>query len=244
MNYGTPLRQAHPAEVERFIVEKVRADIGKELLPFVVLRPSLQIQREEADISGEMTAGYGVIEVKVDSKSLYLPFIIQNRELMPFETIRMGAQEVGYSPERLRNIIINLRERLQDGGIEEELVDRDQVTSGNGFLGTIMTIRDEENMRNMNGLEYQQDGFGLMEQARMMQRNAEAVDSLQLLEKIAGTIEQATVIPKADVEAFLDQIEKEAAAKPFVPMEKKSECRASSAASKAAAGVSTITPSL
>lgn len=220
MNYGTPLRQSHPAEVERFIVDKVRADIGKDILPYVTLRPILQVEREEGDISGDMTAGYGTVEVKVDSKSLHLPFIIQNRELLPFETIRMDAQEVGYAPERLRAIIVNLRERLKEDAEDGELVSRDEVTSGNGFLGTIMTIRDEENMRNMNGLEYKQDGFGLMEQARTMQRNASEVDSIQTLEKIAGLIKEATVIPREAVESYLDHIEKQAAETAFDGLEK------------------------
>lgn len=219
MNYGTPLRQTHPAEVERFIVDKVRADIGKDILPYVTLRPVLQVEREEGDISGDMTAGYGTVEVKVDGVSLYLPFIISNRELMPFEVIRMGSQEAGYSPERLRAVIVNLRERLKGDGEDGDLVPRDEVTSGNGFLGTIMTIRDEENMRNMNGLDYKQDGFGLMEQARLMQRNA-AVDPIQVLEKVAGIIEEVVVIPPEAVDAYLDQVEKEAAANAFDAMEK------------------------
>lgn len=223
MNYGTPLRQTHPAEVERFIVDKVRADIGKELLPYVVLRPSLEVDREEGDISGNMTAGYGAVEIKVDERSLYLPFLIQNRELMPFEVIRMGQQEVGYSPERLRTIIINLRERAREDEEDGDLVARDQVTSGNGFLGTIMSIRDEENMRNMNGMDYEQDGFGLMEQARMMQRSADEVDTFEVLEKVATLIEGATVIPADAVDSFLDTIEKTASVLPDTSFDKAAE---------------------
>lgn len=219
MNYGTPLRQTHPAEVERFIVDKVRADIGKELLPHVTLRPSLQVDREAGDISGDMSAGYGAVEIQVGERSLYLPFLVQNRELMPFEVIRMGAQEVGYAPERLRAVIVNLREIGREGDTDGELVPRDEVTSGNGFLGTIMNIRDEENMKNMNALDYTQDGFGLMEQARLMQRTAEA-DPFDVLEKVAAIVDAATVIPRDAVEAYLDVVEKEASVLDIAPLEK------------------------
>lgn len=219
MNYGTPLRQTHPAEVERFIVDKVRADIGKELLPHVALKPSLQVDREAGDISGDMTAGYGAVEIKVGERAIFLPFLIQNRELMPFEVIRMGSQEVGYAPERLRSIIINLREIGREGESEGDLVPRDEVTSGNGFLGTIMNIRDEENMKNMNALDYTQDGFGLMEQARLMQRTAEA-DPFDVLEKVAHIVDAATFIPATAVEAYLDTVEKEASVLDIAPLEK------------------------
>lgn len=213
--YGTPLKQSHPAEVEKFILDKIRADIGKELMLSVELRPTFEIERAPGDLSGDLTNAYGTIEVRCGKEACYVPFMIVDKTLSPFEVIRKGKQEVGYAPERMRNIIQNLLLKRDEADDDAELVKREDVTSNNGFLGTVMTIRDDENMKNMYGQDYRQDGFGVLDQARLFNKRAENVDTFDILEKVAETIEGATFISNEEVERFLDHVEKEAAEAPY-----------------------------
>lgn len=208
--YGTPLRKSHPAEVERYIIDKVRADIGKELLDQVKLSPLLKIDREDGDLSGNLSNAYGTVKVSVGTHDVYLPFIIQDKELLPFEVIRMGSQEAAFAPEKLRTVIRNLVQKTRDAS-DGDVVARDDIPFDNGFLGTIMDVRDEENMRTMNGENaWRGSSFGNVDDTRLMRRMAE-VDVYDILEKVAQTVEGATFISKADFEAYLDQVEKKAA---------------------------------
>ena len=208
--YGTPLRKSHPAEVERYIIDKVRADIGKELLDHVKLVPTLKIDREDGDLSGNLSNAYGTVKVSVGEHDVYLPFIIQGKELLPFEVIRMGSQEAAFAPEKLRTVIRNLVQKTRDAS-DGDVVSRDDIPFDNGFLGTIMDVRDEENMRTMNGENaWRGSSFGDVDDTRLMRRMAE-VDVYDVLDKVAQTIEGATFISKADFDTYLDREEKKAA---------------------------------
>lgn len=204
--YGTPLKNTHPAQVEKYIVDKIRVDIGMDLLDKVKIQPKLEVDREEGDLSGNLSNGYGTIQLTVGDQSVFIPFIITNRELLPFEVIRMGTQEAGYSPEKLRNVIRNLAQRSAADETEGDVISRDDVPFDNGFLGTIMDVRDEENMKSMNGANaWRGSSFGDLDEARMMKRRAD-VDVFDVLEKVAMITQQATIITPQDLETFLDKV--------------------------------------
>lgn len=212
--HGIPLPQSNPAAVERFLVERVRADLGKDVGTLATIQPKLQIDREDDDLSGNVSNAYGVVQVNAGGKEITLPFMIVDKELIPFDSIMFQNEEVGYSPMRLQRIVAALDRRAKEGDDEEgEVVKHEDIGYDNGFLGSVMDIRDAEYNRNnaARGDLWSGPTFGVMDDARMINQTA-GEDATDVLEKVAHAIEQRKVIPGEQVESFLDHIEKTAAA--------------------------------
>lgn len=186
---GIPLTQTSPASIEKYLVEKVRDDLG-DYADMAIIRPMLRIDKEDGDLSGNVTDGFGTIIVKVIDHSFNIPFIIHQKELLPFDVIRMGDEEVAYDMSKLRKLVVQLdrvqrenAEGLENGSLGS-IVDYKDAPTHNGFLGTIMSIRDNYQPYDSNGVPlYDGESFGIMDEGRILKFASEQVDVGEVFEE-------------------------------------------------------------
>lgn len=212
---GIPLRQTGPAAVEKFLVDKVRSDLG-EATNFVTIKPLLRVDTEDGDLSGNITNGFGNVELDVKGAKVYLPFIIHEKTLLPFDAIRLGDQEVPYDIGKLQKLAFALKEKVESnaaGGEDgiAEVVDYKDIPTHNGFLGTIMDIRDSHRATDASGMGLW-DGlsFGHLDSERLVKRASASVDVSDVFNDVSVKLASASVFPEKAIDQFLETIEKEA----------------------------------
>ena len=196
---GTILKNSSPAAIEEYLVRNIQEALG----PWknaVKVKPYLRVDEEDSDLSNNVKNGFGAIELNAYGVKLYIPFIIADKTLLPFDTIRMGEQEISYDYSKLRRVINAIEHKKktaeESGGNSDqefptmEVASFDDIQYNNGFLGTIMQIRDNHRMQDGNAYDkYKGSGFGTVDEERMQSYAAENMDILygfhQVMEKIA-----------------------------------------------------------
>lgn len=211
---GIPLRNTSPAAIEDFLVKKVRSDLG-DLTDIATVRPMLRVDSEDGDLSGNITNGYGTVMVTVNEKTLHLPFIISDKELLPFDSIRMGEDEVSYDMGKLRQLVIALEKHkpkeIGGGNDVMEVVDIRDVPTHNGFLGTIMSIRDEHKARDTNGQRhYRGESFGDVDEGRILKRASVEVDVAETFEEFHEKLASVKFFSSQDVDNVVEGLRKQA----------------------------------
>lgn len=211
---GIPLRNTSPAAIEDFLVKKVREDLG-DLKDAATVRPMLRIDSEDGDLSGNITNGYGTVMVTVKGKTFHLPFIINEKELLPFDSIRMGEDEVSYDMGKLRKLVIALeKHETKEFGSQDdvmEVVDIRDVPTHNGFLGTIMSVRDEHKSKDINGhQDYKGDRFGDVEEGRLTKRASAEVDVAESFEEFHEKLASVKFFSEQDVDNVVEGLRKQA----------------------------------
>lgn len=212
---GTLLRNTSPAAIETVLLNKVRSDLG-DFHDLAIIKPTLRIDQEDGDLSGNVTHGYGTVLVSVGDKTLHLPFIIHDKELLPFDVIRMGGQEVGYDLVKLRKLVVALdkhsKEQTGDDTVHGEVMevaDIRDVPTQNGFLGTIMNIRDSNSHLGSSGIDnYEGQNFGHMEDERL--QKMASLDVAEVFEEFHEKLANIRTFTKDDVKAVVSGIEKKA----------------------------------
>lgn len=213
---GIPLKQSSPAAIERYLLEKVRNDLG-EYADLATVKPMLRIDQEDGDLTGNVTDGYGNVVLDIQGVKLHLPFIIHQKELIPFDVIRMGEQEVSYDISKLRRLVNEIDKRvketagndMQNEGITE-VVDPKEISYHNGFLGTIMDVRDSHRTKDVNGVGLF-DGldFGNFDEGRLIKSASAKVDVADTFSQAIEKIAAVQTISKANVNDYLDQLWKD-----------------------------------
>lgn len=214
---GTALRNTTPAAIEKYLVEKVRNELG-EFHDLVLIKPVLRIDKEDGDLSGNVTDGYGTVMLSVGNMTIHLPFIIHEKELLPFDVIRMGGQEVVYDLSKLRKIVIGLDKANKEKAVEGDpgmdamsVVDGKDISTQNGFLGTIMDVRDSHKQRDVNGnVPYEGLGFGDMDENRLMKQASKEIDIAELFEEFHEKLANVRIFSTEDVKSVVRGIEKKA----------------------------------
>jgi hypothetical protein len=211
---GTPLKQSSPAAIERYLVDKVRNDLG-DLNDLAIIKPILRIDREDGDLSGNITDGFGTIVVSVGQKSLQLPFIIHQKQLLPFDVIQMGEEKVTYDMAKLRKLVIALDKHQKEQHQETDsmsVVDSRDIPTHNGFLGTIMSVRDSHRSTDANGSSpFAGENFGQIDDARLNKTASAVVDVSEAFEEFHEKLASVTVFTDDDVKLVAERIEKQAA---------------------------------
>jgi hypothetical protein len=214
---GIPLRQTSPAAIERFLVQKVRDDLG-EFSNLAVIKPAIRVDKEDGDLSGNITDGFGNVMLDVSGVKVHIPFIIHQKELLPFDVIRMGDQEVTYDISKLRRIVNGIDKKIKEKSEDEsldgpgsEIANPKDVPSHNGFLGSIMRIRDSHSTRDVNGVGLW-DGmdFGTMDDFRLGKQASADVDVMEVFEDAVEKIASVKVYDQQAVDLFLEDFEKRA----------------------------------
>lgn len=123
-----------------------------------------------------LTDGTGMVRVKVHSKTIEIPFLIYNGELVPFDIIQMDGQRVPYSRENLIKIISGVKYKeeqvAQTNGGESpyvELADHYNTATVPGFMGEALSIRDTHSHRTGAGSMYVTAGdyeYGIEKEAK------------------------------------------------------------------------------
>lgn len=99
----------------------------------------------------------GIVKIKIQKKTLELPFLVRDGELMPFDVIQMDGQRVPFSRENLKKLVVNLdhaqTKSQQQNGIESAYLGIENPTNPAtvpGFMGDVMYIRDTQINRRPN----------------------------------------------------------------------------------------------
>lgn len=214
---GTVLTDSSPAGIERILNKELEEALGN-FRTLVKIKPYLKIDEEDTDNSGNVTNAFGAVEISVQGSKLFIPFIVSDKTLLPFDTIRMGEQETSYDYSKLRKIVNGLdrhaKTKSEENGDNEfqtmEVADYDDFQFNNGFLGSIMNIRDYHKGRDMRGdTMWEGANFGAMDDERLLRKGASnnLIESFhEVMEKIAAV---QTFTPE-QLESYESHITKEA----------------------------------
>lgn len=124
------------------------------------LNVSIIPQAFSKSISDHIDVATGIVQIKVRTKILEIPFIINDGELDPFDIIQLDGQRVPYSRDNLQKIIINLDKQLEreeqgQGGEESPYASLEEYSNPStsaGFMGDVLSIRDSQSLRRGNGM--------------------------------------------------------------------------------------------
>lgn len=214
---GIAMNNSSPAAIEEALVSQLQEALG-QWKDVVRIKPFLQIDEEDADLTGNVRNAFGAVQLSLFGVNLYIPFIIVDKMLLPFDTIRMGEQEVPYDYSKLRRLVNAIETKSKSGKADDddpfktmEVAKFEDVQPNNGFLGTIMGIRDTARMRNGLGLDNPWDGpgFGDIDDDRVM-RQASTVDVLNEFHEVMEKIANVKVYTKNQLEEFEQQLLKQA----------------------------------
>ncbi len=217
---GTPLRRTDLPSVEQFLVDKISSDLG-DYKKHVQIIPVLRVDEADNDLSGNVKNGFGNIMIQVKGVNLHVPFIIYEKHLLPFDVIRMNEDEVLYDASKLQRVVnaILLRSKESSGGEQVgkqnfdfgEVVDGKNISSSNGFLGTIMSIRDDESSRAGGSgaiIPFTGPEFGVLDDDRI-DRYA-SVDIMNVFHDCMEKIAKIEVVPFSSVKSAVEELAKQA----------------------------------
>ncbi|MED4068722.1 hypothetical protein [Priestia megaterium] len=220
------LKNSSPAAIEDYLVSMMNDALGS-WRDVVKVKPYLRIDEEDADLSNNVKNGFGAIELTAYGAKLYIPFIISDKTLLPFDTIRMGDQEISYDYSKLRRVINAIEHKAKEEGNEGsegtqtmELADFDDVQYNNGFLGSIMQIRDNHRNKDVRyDDEYRGPGFGTVDETRIM-RTASDMDIFDGFHEVMEKIADVKVFTNEQIEEYKKHITKQAEQEAWEEFEK------------------------
>ena len=171
---GRIIADSSPSGIEKFLKTTIENALGGQS-EGVKIRPILKIDEYASDMSGDVKTGYGAVVLDVMGTLVHIPFMMRDREFVPFDSIRMGGQQVAYEEGKLKKLVKSLKEVSEEEGEEDEFEayslaeDMEDLPFDNGFLGTIMSIRDDARRHsNQQAGMYTHMGFGDMTDERML----------------------------------------------------------------------------
>lgn len=184
-NYqGSIIADTSPSGIEQYLKTKIENALGDDVREGVKVKPLLQIEDYKEDLSGDVKSGYGAIAISVDGVMIHVPFIIKDNEFLPFDSIRMGEEQVPYEEAKLKKLVQSIK-RVKSGNTthsEEDpfntmsLGDIKDLPFDNGFLGTIMGVRDSARQtNNRNQSNFVGNNFGHVEDERMINLASEQI---------------------------------------------------------------------
>lgn len=181
---GSVAADSSPSGIEKFLKNKIENALGNDL-EGVKVRPLLQVDEYTDDLSGDVRSGFGAIAITVGPKVIHVPFIMKDKEFLPFDSIRMGDAQVPYEEKKLKKLVTELKNSLKEEGVDlsgdaefqtMELGDIKDLPFDNGFLGTIMSVRDEaRRTNNRNQSNFIGTNFGHIEEDRLLSLASEYV---------------------------------------------------------------------
>ncbi|MGG4438250.1 hypothetical protein AAXE64_27245 [Priestia megaterium] len=214
---GTVLHNSSPQAIEQTLENEIKDALG-DFQSAVQTKVFLEIQDEDNDLSTNVTNAYGAIRLTVYGANLYIPFLIVDKTLLPFDVIRMGDEEVAYDYSKLRKIVNSIEHKAKsaqegvdngDGFDTMEVAQFDDIQPNNGFLGTIMAVRDNHRQKDLRGdTPWDGPGFGTMDDERLL-RMAQ-VDVFNEFHETMEKIAQVKVYTPAQLESFEQHITKQA----------------------------------
>lgn len=226
---GMSLNNSSPAAIEERLINLMKEDLG-EWKDAVTIKPFLKIEDDDADMSGNVKNAFGALQLNVHGVKLYVPFMIVDKTLLPFDTIRMGEEEVSYDHAKLRRIVNGIEHKKKSQAEEGsndgdsqfntmEIASFDDVQPNNGFLGTIMTIRDNHRAKDMNGhTPWTGQSFGEMDDQRLMRRAS--VDVFDTFHEVMEKVAEVKVYSESQMKEFHDHLYKKALEEAEDEMEK------------------------
>ena len=99
----------------------------------------------------------GLVKVRIHEKTLEIPFMLRDGEMLPFDVIQMDNQRVPYSRENLRKVLIgmdNIQRNKAQVGSNSPYLKLDKTTNpatSPGFLGDVLRIQDQHIRHAGNG---------------------------------------------------------------------------------------------
>lgn len=210
---GNVMADSSPSGIEDFLMLKMKDVLANEMAD-IKIEPILKIQDYDDSLSGNVKNGFGAVVINVKGHQLYIPFIVKEKEFLPFDSIRMGDQQVAYEDKKLRKLVQALREVKSEVNESEDfetmvLGDTDHLPYDNGFLGTIMQTRDQayqQSRRNGSG-RHSVHSFGNAEEHDDLLRYAsEKIDPLEVLEDVHEKIANIAISTEEDIEKVANEV--------------------------------------
>lgn len=123
-------------------------EISVQLLPSSFDR----IKKDNVDIAT------GMVQIKIRSKMVELPFMVSEGQLQPFDVIQLDGTRAPFSRENFQKILLNLEKQLEmeergqtTDSVYEGLEDFTNPTTSAGFMGDVLAIRDSNSFSNGEG---------------------------------------------------------------------------------------------
>ena len=211
---GTVIHNSSPEGIEELLVKIIQNDLGKTKNA-VAIKPFLEIDELDNDTSRNVKHAFGAIQVTAGKGSFYIPFIIADKVLLPFDVIRMGSQEVSYDYAKLQKLVQSLQqvssqEETDDMFETMELAKLDDMKPNNGFLGTIMDIRDNHHLYSGDYQDsYTGPLFGQMDDERLMRTASEKIDILDVHQDIMEKIAEIEIFTPEQLKSYEEAAYKE-----------------------------------
>lgn len=221
---GTVLHNSSPAAIEEVLVGTIQEALG-QWKNAVRVKPFLRIEDEDLDLSGNVKNAFGALELNAYGTKLYIPFIIADKTLLPFDTIRLGEEEISYDYSKLRRVVNAIEHKAKtqspegEGFETMEVAKFDDIQPNNGFLGSIMAVRDNHRTTNLGGdTPWSGPGFGVIDDQRML-RTA-SFDVLEAFQSVMEKIAETTVYSAEQIQTFAEHLQKKAEAEEMEQIEK------------------------
>lgn len=217
---GTILKNSSPAAIEEYLVGVMKDALGP-WKSSVKIKPFLRIDEEDSDLTNNVKNAFGAIGLNAYGVNLYIPFIIADKVLLPFDTIRMGDQEIHYDYSKLRRVINAIEHKAKesegenengsgDGFKTMEVAKYEDIQPNNGFLGTIMNIRDSHSAKDMRNADaYTGPGFGQMDEGRII-KNAATDDVFDSFHEVMEKVAAVKVFTPSELRSFEEHLLKKA----------------------------------
>lgn len=154
---GFDIHDTTPEGIEQFLKEYFynelsffpdRLNISVTLVPLDVA----PVNPKQYDMN--INNATGTVDINYNNAVIQIPFILRDKEILPFDTIQMGNETAVYTRDNMRNILLNLKqlsEKRPDAGL---LVNETKningyigvdkhigVTTDSGFMGDMLQIQ-------------------------------------------------------------------------------------------------------
>ena len=217
---GTQLHNSSPAAIEDLLTRSIQDDLGK-MKQVVTIKPFLQVDQIDSDLSENVKDAFGAIQITVGNSKIFIPFMIADKTLLPFDVIRLGSQEVSYDRSKLQRLVnvLDKEERAKsegEGGEDPfntmELAKREDMKFDNGFLGTIMDVRDNHQRFVGDGYEdpYRGPNFGVIDEERLLRTTASELDVMDGYQEVMEKIAEIKTYTPEQLKAYEEHIRKQA----------------------------------
>lgn len=146
-----------PEGIERFLKEYMynelsffpdRLDINITIVPIDVAPTN----PKQYDMN--ITNATGTIDIGYKGALVQIPFMLRDKEILPFDTIQMGAESAVYTRDNMRNILLNIKGLSERGPANSPVVNENKdivsyvgvekphtITTDTGFMGDMLNIQ-------------------------------------------------------------------------------------------------------
>lgn len=155
---GFDVSDTTPEGIETFLKEYFYNELSyfpDRLYITVNITPLDEAPKSSKEFDTNISNATGTVDINYNNALIQIPFMMREKEILPFDTIQMGAETAIYTRDNMRNILLNLKNMasappsagLQVDGAGQNLsgfvgVDKHtNVSTDGGFMGDMIQIQ-------------------------------------------------------------------------------------------------------